>query len=128
MLGTGHRDRADFQAVLAGRALGEVHVPRVLPQFHLQGTGFPLDAIDARVGPDGNAGVLGDLQEPRVEQVARDGGCAAIAQEGGGLDKMDVDSRGGQIQCGLDAGNAATRDECAFAQLRPPGPAASPLS
>ncbi len=114
-VGAGHGDGADLDAIVAGGALGQVHVAGMLPKLHMKASRTLRGPVDRGVGPDLDIGVLGQFQQARIQQVLGYGGLPVGAKERRGLDQVYLDARACQVQGCLNAGKGTADDECAFA-------------
>jgi len=79
VVGARHGHGADLDTVHAGRTPGQVHVAGMLAQLDLEAAGLPVEPVEMGTGPHGDVGVLGNLQQPGVQQVVGHGGVDSVS-------------------------------------------------
>ena len=115
----GQRHRADLGAVAAGVALLEVHVARIPPDPHLEVARLARHALDIGQRDD-----LDVLVAPALDELGRQDARRAVAGGEGlvqlghpaadgsrALDEVHLEAGFGQVERGLNAGDACPVDE-----------------
>ena len=115
----GQIDGAGLGAIAAGVALRQVHEARVLADLDLKAARLAGDPLDIRQRDD-----LDVLVPRALHQLGRENAHGAVAggkglvelghpaaYGGGGLQKIDLEAALGEVERGLDAGDAGPADQ-----------------